>query len=200
MATNTLAPNGLQFGRNRSGASPSYQANTYKIKKGYATKIGNGDAVMIGTGANQGYIVLAPDGATQTLGVLVGVAPYFDTNLQQTIFLQWWTGTAAASGDVDCYIIDDPQARFVAQVSGGPATQSWIGNNINWLATTNGNPNISGISTLALDAASIATTPTLAFRITGLAGITGGPQDPTNTNPWVEVCLNTSQNLNSTGA
>ena len=203
MATNTLAPWGLQFTRNRRASSPTYQANQYTIKKTYATKIGLGDVVGIGSGSNQGYIVLAADGASSILGVFAGGLSYFDTNLQQNIFSQWWTGTASPSADVPCLVIDDPDARFMAQVSGGPFVQTWIGSNIDWVygggTSGNGNPNIAGISQLALNGSSVANTNTLPFRITGTQGITGGPQDPANTNPWIEVCINTSQNLSSTG-
>ena len=68
-----------------------------------------------------------------------------------------------------------------------------------WKAGTNGAPNASGISSLYLDGTTIAETATLPFRIMGVTGISGGPQDPANTNPTILVCMNTSENLNSQG-
>jgi hypothetical protein len=50
-----------------------------------------------------------------------------------------------------------------------------------------------------VDATTINTTATLPFRILGVAGVSGGPQDPANTNPVIEVRLNTSEQLNATG-
>lgn len=196
MATNTLAPVGLMYGRQRSANSPTYQANQYTIQKGYGTKIGYGDVVGLNS---SGYVILAADGATSILGVFQGCLPYFDTNFQQTVFTQWWTGTANPSGDVGCLVADDYNTRYIAQVSGSAFAQSWVGMNIGWTATTNGAPNISGISALSLNGSSVATTPTLPFRITGFAQSPFYATDPTATNPWIEVAINTSQNLNSTG-
>lgn len=205
MATNTLAPTGLVFSRNIITNAPTFQSNVYNMLTTYATKIGYGDVVATGTGSNQGYVILAPDNATSILGVFAGVAPYYDSNLQTTVFTQWWTGTQNPTSSPQCYVIDDPNAVFRAQVSGGPYAQSWRGRNINWVSgnSTNGNgvPNISGISTLALDGATINTTSTLPFRVIGTVGVTGGPQDPANTNPWLEVTMNfgSSERNQSTG-
>lgn len=199
MATNTLAPMGLVFNRNRVSASPTYQINGYTLLKSYATKIGVGDMVMSGTSTTQGYVILAPDNASTILGVFAGVQPYYDLNLQTTVFTQWWTGTQNASADVGCYVGDDPNTTFRAQVNGGTYATSWRGQNIGWTAGTNGAPNISGISVLSLSFSSLGLSGTLPFKILGPAGMSGGPQDPGNVNPWVEVSLNTSEYLNSTG-
>jgi hypothetical protein len=67
------------------------------------------------------------------------------------------------------------------------------------LTGTNGAPNIAGVSTLALDFSTLATTATLPFRVVGNYGVTGGPQDPGNNNPWIEVRINTSEVLSATG-
>lgn len=205
MATNTLAPTGLVFSRNIITNAPTFQSNQYTIKSGYTTKIGLGDIVATGTSGNKGYVTLAADGASAILGVFAGVQPYYDTNLQTTVFVQWWTGTASPSGDVNCWVIDDPNAVFRAQVSGGPFVQAWRGENIDWVhgngVNGNGSPNISGISTLALDGTTAATTSSLPFRIIGVDGISGGPQDPANTNPVIEVTMNfgSSERNQSTG-
>jgi hypothetical protein len=192
LATNTLAGLGLLYSRLRYGASPTYQANKYKIKKGYATAIGIGDVVQT-DGANLGYIKLAADGAAPiVLGIFAGVLPYFDLSAQQTMngLNGSWPTTANPSGDVDCLVIDDPAALFRVQVSGGPWAQSWRGQNMNWVAGTNGAPNASGISTLVLNGATVAVTAGFPFRVQELVGVTGGPQDPANTNPWIEVAIN----------
>ena len=110
-----------------------------------------------------------------------------------------YQNTANPSADIQASLVDDPFVTFIAQVSGGPWVQNWAGQNINFLAGTNGVPNVTGQSTLALDAATIATTNTLPFQILGVVGTAGGPQDPTFTNPWIEVRLNTAALLNSTG-
>ena len=201
MATNLLAPNGLSFSRNTLSGANTFQANQFYIKQTYATAIGIGDQVKTGTSALQGYVVLGATGDSTTLGVFAGVLPYYDTNLQGIShgLVGAWPTTASPNGDVACLVVNDPFAEFIAQVSGGPWAASWRGQNINFLTGTNGVPNISGRSTLALDASTIATTNTLPWRITGLAGVSGGPQDPANTNPWITVRLNNSEALAATG-
>ncbi len=192
MGTNNAAPTGLVYSRNRLNAAPTYQASVYTIKKTYATKIGFGDVVATGTSTEQGYVVLAADNPSAILGVFQGCQPYFDSSLQTMQFLQWWIGSGNPSGDVGCYVVDDENALFYAQAVGGTFAQTWRGENINWTAGTNGAPVASGISTLSLDGTSNATTNTLPFRIVGTVGVAGGPQDPTNANPWIEVSLNFS--------
>lgn len=206
MATNNPAFQGLLFSRNRRNASPTYQGNKYTIKAGYATKIAIGDVVAKGTGGNAGYVTLAADNpaAQGILGVFGGVLGYFDNTAQQQVYGlngAWPGANANASTDVTCLVFDDPDDVFRAQVLGGPALQSWIGSNINWVAGTNGVPAASGISTLQLSAASIAVPgTTLPFRIQELVGVSGGPQDPANVNPWIEVCINFGMSVYQAGA
>lgn len=201
MPTNTLSPSGLSVARPNFGGAPTYQANKLLIKSGYASNIGVGDVVVTGTVSNQGYVTIAPDTATRVLGVFCGVLPYFDTTLQGIGHGRngAYLTTMASSADLECLVYVDPSVTFLAQVVGGPFAASWIGRNIGWTAATNGVPNFSGRSILSLSAASIADTPDLPFRIVGVSGVAGGPQDPLNTNPWIEVRMNTSEALDPTG-
>jgi hypothetical protein len=194
MAVNSLAPQGLIRTANAVGA-PTFQLAPAKIKNGYASSIGLGDVVRTGpAGVNQGYVTLAAFNDTSYLGVFAGVYPYYDTILQATGHGQngaYKAGLAPPAGvDIPCAVITDTFSIYRAQVSGGPWAESWRGQNINWVTGTNGVPAASGLSTLVLDGASVGVAPTLPFRILGLAGVIGGPQDPTNTNPWILVRFN----------
>lgn len=203
MATNTLAPTGLVWSRNLNGAAPTVQSMGYTIKSGYATNIGFGDLVKTLGAPNQGYVGLSVFNDTSGLGVFAGVLPYFDKTFQQTVhgLNGSYQSSANSAGDIPCLVISDATALFRAQISGGPWVQSWRGQNINWLTATNGVPNGAGVSTLALDGTTVGTSNTLPFRIYGLAGVSGGPQDPANTNPWVEVFFNPNwiETLQGTG-
>lgn len=201
MGTNLLQPYGLQFNRNQISGANTYQANLMTIKKGYATNLGKGDLVKTGTGGNQGYAVLGQIDDVALMGVFQSVLPYYDATLQGIShgLNGSYQATANPNADVQALVVQDPFATFIAQVSGGPFAQSWVGQNINFLAGTNGVPNIAGISTLVLDAASIGVTNTLPLKIIGTVGVLGGPQDPTNTNPWIEVRLNTAEMLAAGG-
>lgn len=193
MAVNVLQPFGAAWSRQWQGMAPTAQTEVRFIKKGYATAIGFGDLVTIGTGGNQGYVTLAAFNTPPYLGVFMGVLPYFDLTFQQNAhggLMGSWPTTANPSADVPCAICTDPAAAFRMQVSGGPFVQAWVGNNINILTGTLGVPGANGLSTMVLDGASPATTSTFPFTVLGVAGTSGGPQDPANTNPIVEVRFN----------
>src|SRR4051812_19705254 len=141
MAANVLQPFGAKWARNWQGAAPTVQNQLYTIKKGYATAIGLGDLVSIGTAGNQGYVVLGVFNTPPFLGIFMGVDKYFDSTFQQTVhggLMGSWPTTANPSGDVPCYVCTDTGAAFQMQVSGGPFAQSWVGNNINILTGTLG--------------------------------------------------------------
>lgn len=192
MAVNVLSPNGLVYSRQAAGGAVTSQLVQRTIKAGYGSNIGVGDLVKTLSAPNQGYLGPSVLGDTSGVGVFVTVYPYYDKTFQQTAhgLNGSYQSTANPSADIPAAVIADPFAIFRAYVSGGPWVQSWQGNNINWLTATNGAPNAAGISTLALDATTIGTSNTLPFRIYGLAGVPGGPQDPANTNPLIEVTLN----------
>lgn len=205
MGTNPFVPNGLSLGgaRQRAGGAPSYQHSTGFILSGYSSPIGLGDLISLDATNANGCLILTGHGDSVATGVFGAVYPYYDQTLQGTahgLNGSYVTSANPVSGqNIPCWYIDDPFVTFIAQVSGGPFLQSWVGKNINFLSGTNGAPNISGQSTLALDGGSVATTATLPFQILGVVGVSGGPQDPANTNPWIEVRLNTSTLLNTTG-
>lgn len=206
MVTVPLNPQGLLVSRNRNASSPTFQANRYKIKKGYATAIGLGDIVAIGTGGNQGYVTLCADNpaAGGILGVFAGImAPpgYFDSTAQQTMYglNGSWPANANPATDIDVLVYDDPQLVFRAQIVGAFTwAQLDVGQNINWTGGTNGAPNAAGISALSLNGGSINTTATLPFRIQQIVDVApysgsisgGGSTDPAVVNPWVEVTIN----------
>lgn len=215
MATNTAAPSGLIFSRNIISNSPTFQASIYAIKKGYASAIGIGDLVITLTGASQGYVGISTGVEIAQLGVFAGITSlpaaasvggatgdgYYDQNFQQYVYglNGSYVTTANPVTDIGARVIDDPFAVFRVQMIGGSWTQSLRGQNIGFTAGTNGVPNAAGQSVLSVDFASVNTTSVLPFRIVGLSGVSGGPQAPANVNPWIEVRLNTAEQLQPAG-
>ena len=190
MPTNTLAPNGLSASRNYLSGANTYQANQATIQRAYGSNIGMGDLVN----RSGGYVILGTTGAANELGVFNGVLPYYDTTFQSTNYglngAYQTTLLPPAGIDLQCTVYMDPWITFIAQVNGGPFVQSWVGQNINFTAGTNGVPNSSGRSVLSLDGSTVATTTSLPFRIIQeVLPPTGGALG--NTNPWIEVTLNT---------
>ena len=215
MATLTLAPFGLRPTRLQYGAAPTYQANLYYIKKGYASAIGFGDLVLTqGSSTNYGYIGIYAAAGSHTLGVFAGCMPYFDTVLQQVVNKQWYSGSENPSGDIPCWVYDDPAMIFTAQIGGTNASNPGNildrGGNID--VAQNGAPNTStGISTTYLDATTYNnTTATLPLRIVGVSQNFFLGYDPVSTyyswaqsgqptNNYLDVVLNTSEYRTSTG-
>jgi hypothetical protein len=185
---NVFAPTGLVYSYNKLGAAPNYQAQLCYIQSGYSTSIPVG-SVVVSTG---GYITLAGDNPSRITGMFAGVLPYYDTTLQGTSHGRngAWVASAASNASVPCLVVTDPMAVFRIQCSGIAPAATWPGLNINWIAGTNATLSTSGISVLAADSSTPATTNTFPFVIEGLAGVPGGPQDPTVANPWINVRFN----------
>jgi hypothetical protein len=215
MGINLLSPTGFAIARPGIGAAPNYQGRVYAVKRGYLLNIGMGDVVKTLTsgdpnGGGQGYIGIANPSDANVLGIFNGIAGaivdgnlipgLYDSNLQG---VNWGlngsyqsTILPVAGTDIGVFIYDDWTTTFKCQYSGGPISgASWRGQNITFGG--NGAPNSAGRSTAYLTG--LATTSTLPFRVVGTFGVTGGPADPANTNPWLEVQMNTSENLNPTG-
>ena len=158
---NVNAPNGFQdFGR-QDGGSPPAGLTTRLISSADTNAVGYGDPV---TSLNTGYVTLSTAGTTQIDGVFYGCT-YLSTAVGRTVWSPNWPGSGAGS-DVTAYIKNDPEATFVVQSNNTAITFANIGNNVNFVI---GTPNaVTGMSTTALDAITIATTNTLPFRIVGL--------------------------------
>jgi hypothetical protein len=166
---NTAAPFGFRQYKG-TGAAPTFEQNVRKIAFGNATAVFFGDAV---TPLSTGYIAQATAGTVRIEGIFAG-CKYVSTSQKRTVWSNYWPGSDA-TGDVEAYVIDDPNAQFVVQASGAlPIGFANIGEYVN-LAVGTGNT-ATGISGMSVDQTSLNTTVTLPFRITGLI------QDPPGAN------------------
>lgn len=167
---NTLAPFGfVQY--NGTGSVPTYEQVSMKIASNNSTAIFFGDAVVPVIGSSTGYIKQATTTWTSpaTLaGVFVG-CKYLSTAQKRVVWSNYWPGSDA-TGDVEAYVVNDPNAQFKVQAASGPITAAMVGNNVNIDLTTSGNTS-TGISGMAVSGA--ATTATLPFRIVSLLTTTG---------------------------
>lgn len=112
---NTLAPFGFLQYFGGAGGAPTFSQTTRKIAAGNTTKVFTGDPVIEVSGTNSGYISQGSNAYTTTplAGVFVGCR-YLSTSQSKVVWSAYWPG-ADATGDVDAYIIDDPNARFIVQ-------------------------------------------------------------------------------------
>jgi hypothetical protein len=164
---NTNAPFGFRQ-YSGTGSAPTYEQTVRKIASNYTTAIFFGDAVIP---MASGYIQQATVGSTQLSGIFAG-CKYVSVSQKRTVWSNYWPGTSDANGDVEAYVIDDPNAKFLVQAGGTAIGFDAIGNNaqIN-LGTGN---TATGISGMFID--TINTTITFPFKVVGLV------QDPPGAN------------------
>jgi hypothetical protein len=161
---NTFAPFGFrQYSGN--GGAPTYAQVAVKIKSDYTTPIFNGDAVL--QDAN-GYITQAGDApTTQLAGVFAG-CKYLSVSQKRTVWSNYWPGSDN-NGDVEAYIINDPNALFIAQASSSlNVTQAAVGASISLAggAASPGGNTATGQSGMYLN--TIGTSSTAPFRVVSL--------------------------------
>lgn len=155
---NTNAPFGFRQYRGL-GSAPTYEQSVRAVSSSDTTAIYFGDPV---SNLATGYITRATAGTAQICGIFAG-CKYVSTSQKRTVWSNYWPG-ADANGNVEAYIIDDPNAQFLVQAGGTAIGLADIGLYIQFnLGTGNANTGISGAYV-----ESPAVTATLPFRIIGL--------------------------------
>jgi hypothetical protein len=161
---NTNAPFGFRQTKG-TGSAPTYEQNKRYIASNNSTAIFFGDAVIP---LSTGYIAQATASTVRVEGIFAG-CKYVSVSQKRTVWSNYWPGSDA-NGDVEAYIIDDPNAQFEVQSSdsGGTAPVAFanVGEYIN-LAVGTGST-ATGISGMTVNVATLATTVTLPFRIVAL--------------------------------
>lgn len=209
--TLTLGGFGGRWVRNLLPSAPNFAPSKYYIPAGYGTAIGFGDLVITASGGG-GVNRYAPGGSL-ALGWFAGCLPYFDTVLQQVVNKQFYAGTESPADVIECWVIDDPFAVAVYQVgnssANNPVTRAMRGGNID--IALGGGANLSnGLSRAFADATTFnATTATLPLRVLGLSQMMFAGWNPANAainipantpvNDYIDVRLNTSEQMTSTG-
>lgn len=195
---NTLAPFGFsQIGTASGPPNFAEQHNTpYRIASGYATAIFRGDAVRMNVSGPTGYIEqwANGDGGTATQ-ILVGIfngCSYYSTSQKKTVWSWYWPG-ADATGDVNAFVIDDPNAQFKVQAGISVAiTQTSLGRTADIVATPVGNTTTQ-ISGMLLSTPT--TTVTLPFKVVNVITTPPGANGTDLTTPYnyVIVAMNNQQ-------
>ena len=109
-------------------------------------------------------------GTDALAGVFVG-CKYLSVSQKRTVWSNFWgAADVASSNNVECYVINDPNAKFLAQVGGSSSTGlavTDIGANVQFAY---GTPNTStGISGAYIDiTVTPTTTATLPFKVVGV--------------------------------
>ena len=119
---------------------------------------------------------------TPGAGILAGVfagCKYLSVSQKRTVWSNFWGAVDVASGNlVEVYVINDPNAKFIAQVGGSAVTglaAGDIGANVQFAyGTPNANTGISGA--FINIAVTPTTTSTLPFKVVSL--VTNPPGSP----------------------
>jgi hypothetical protein len=149
-----------------TGSAPTYEQVAVDIAYN-TTNIFFGDPVAP---TNTGYITQAGSSAgtgdTQIAGVFVG-CQYLSTAQKRTVWSNYYPGgTDPASGTIIGYIVNDPNAKFIAQTSSAGAAQTNINNTVGFTIGSGNTAN--GISAALVNMNTAGTNDTQPFRILSL--------------------------------
>lgn len=191
---NTQAKFGLRHIGFLSGGAPDYQQSSYIIASGNATKMYFGDPVILDP--TTGKIAQLAATTTQLAGVFVGCeyTPVGGLGIPQ--WSPYWPG--AASADAIGYVIDAPNAMFLAAALSTAIVTANIGENITVDIGT-GSTVGGGFSGTTLDQAGLTTATTAPFKIIKLYNGIGNGSDPLTPYNWVIVGFNNQQFRSQTG-
>lgn len=185
---NTNAPFGFRQ-YSGTGSAPTYEQVTARIAYN-ATNIFYGDPV---NPDNTGHVVQGSPGTDQIAGIFVG-CQYLSVSQKRTVWSNYWPGSDVASGNyVTGYIVNDPNAKFLAQVGGSSSVGAVVGDvnaNVQYAIGT-GNTS-TGISGAYVDiSVTPTTTNTLPLRLVGLVtDPPGGPGTAAGAYNYVIVAFN----------
>lgn len=191
--SNLQAPFGFRATRRIGGAQPNYAMMPARLVAQAATFIaGQGDVMQ---SLATGYISICASTATQAQGIFQ-TCEYYDTVGQTWRFTNYLPGNQATNADIKAFTISDVKQVFEVQSNGAAITTPQV--QLNATFAGNGVPNTySGISTAALDPATVSTNSAFQFQIVGLGQGVGN--DNTSSFNTVEVILNAADFNSRTG-
>ena len=177
-----------------SGGAPDYQQSPYSILSTNATKIFFGDPVIIDP--TSGLLQQLAATTTQLVGVFVGCVFTPVGGLAVPQWSPYWPGAAASVATA--YVIDAPNAVFLAAALNTAIVTANIGENITVNIGT-GSQVGGGFSGATLDQAGLTTATPAPFKIVGLYNGIGNGSDPSTAYNWVRVAFNNQQFRSQTG-
>jgi hypothetical protein len=195
---NTQATFGFRQIGYTSGGSPDYQLATGLIASANTTAIFRGDPVVRNT--STGKIEQASGNTANIVGIFDGCM--YTPSGGIPVWRPYWNGGGAASDPV-AYIIDAPNALFLAAALNTSIVTANIGENVGFAIGT-GNTT-TGFSGATVDQSTLNTTNTLPFRVVapcttvGNFGIVGNGSDPSTAYGWCVVAFNNQNFKQLTG-
>lgn len=182
------------------GGAPDYQLSTRQIASSNTNSIYFGDPVL--KSAASGFIDVATVNTLTIDGIFQGCMLIPSTGGAPTWSL-FYPGAAGAV--VTAYVLEAPNALFMAAATNTNIPASAIGENIGF-STGTGSTFGGGLSGYTLDQSTLSTTNTLPFQVVALFGGTNGNfggvgngSDSTSAYNWVVVAFNNQRFKQLTG-
>lgn len=205
---NTQVTFGFKHIGYQAGGHPDYQQLPRAVQSTYSTVIGFGDPV-IRNGSTSPYIIQATAAlatANPIEGIFVGCYFTPTAGLKIPQWSPFWPGAAAVDGVA--YVIDAPNAQFLAAVTNTAITSGLIGQvanfNLGTPSTTGQGYSGATVDQSTLAAAGGTAISPLPFKILGIFGQgayggVGNGSDPTTPYNWVVVGFNSQINRSLLG-
>ncbi len=196
---NTQATFGFRHIGYLGGGAPDFQLSTGLIASANTTKIFRGDPVV--RDATSGKIQQGANNTVALVGIFDGCM-YQPNASSPPQWSPYWPGAGAVSDPV-AYIIDAPNAIFMAAALNTSIVTANIGENVGYAIGT-GNT-ATGVSGATVDQSTLNTTNTLPFRVvapvttSGNFGQVGNGSDPSTAYGWCIVAFNSQNYKNTTG-
>ena len=177
------------------GGAPDYQLSTGLIASANTTKIFRGDPVIVATAS--GKIQQAAGGVVTEIirGIFDGCQYTPTGGIPQ--WSPFWNG-GGASSDPIAYLIDAPNALFMAAALNTSIVTANIGENVYFVIGTGNTTN--GFSGATIDQSTLTTITTAPFKVvqpvtnSGNFGQIGNGGDPGTAYGWAIVAFNNQTN------
>jgi hypothetical protein len=193
---NTNAPFGFRQYQG-TGSAPTYEQVEMIIDKDDTNAVYFGDPVVP---LNTGYVGKGtPSNLVQVAGIFYG-CKYLSTSQKRVVWSNYWPGSDA-SEDVYAYIVNDPNAKFLAQAGNSTSVGIAFGDINSNVQFAYGTGNSStGISGAFIDmAVAPNTTATFPFRVVSLVTQPpGGPGTEAGAYNYAVVAFNNVSTKNTT--
>jgi len=137
--------------------------NEYVIANGESSAIYQGDPVVLNA---NGSISVGSSAGAELIGIFNGCF-YTDPTTQKPTYSNFYPGGIAAD-DIVANVIDDPNALFEVKIDDTNGGQAQVGSNAN-IATYSAGSSRDGVSNVALDGTSFATSSAANFRVVSLS-------------------------------
>lgn len=138
-------------------------SNEYVIANGESSAIYQGDPVVLNA---NGSISVGSTAGAELIGIFNGCF-YDDPTTKKPTFSNFYPG-GVAQDNMKAFVFDDPSMLFEVKVDDTNGGQAQVGSNAN-IATYSAGSSNDGVSNVALDGGSFATSSAANFRVVSLS-------------------------------